>query len=148
MNEEVKGTPCKLAIGTINNIVAIATILDDSNDGLNVKVLVDLLTGGDCSIPIPVKGKIETLNQALGNIVEWSRRLVYVIHNKEEHSTPKDVLYSLNYTNVNGTIKILYGHVVKSIKGVDMVRIPMNELIFGKNKFIYLDREDLIHYCS
>ena len=54
----------------INNIVAIATILDDSNGGPNVKILVDLLTGGDCSLPIPVKGKIETLNQALGNIVE------------------------------------------------------------------------------
>lgn len=59
-----------MAIGTINNIVAIATVLDDSNGGLNVKILVDLLTGGDCSLPIPVKGKIETLNQALGNIVE------------------------------------------------------------------------------
>ena len=54
----------------INNIVAIATVLDDSNGGPNVKILVDLLTGGDCSLPIPVKGKIETLNQALGNIVE------------------------------------------------------------------------------
>lgn len=54
----------------INNIVAIETVLDDSNGGPNVKILVDLLIGGDCSLPIPVKGKIETLNQALGNIVE------------------------------------------------------------------------------
>lgn len=66
----VKETPCKLAIETINNIVAIATVLDDSNGGPNVKILVDLLTRGDCSLPISVKGKIETLNQALGNIVE------------------------------------------------------------------------------
>lgn len=68
-----------MAIGTINNIVAIATVLDDSNGGPNVKILVDLLRWGDCSLPIPVKGKIETLNQALGNIVEWPRWLVYVL---------------------------------------------------------------------
>ena len=66
----VKGTPCKLAVGSINNIVAIATIFDDNSDGPNVKVLVDLLTEGDFSIPVPMKGKIETFNQTLGNIIE------------------------------------------------------------------------------
>uniref|UniRef100_A0A9I9EK96 Ubiquitin-like protease family profile domain-containing protein n=1 Tax=Cucumis melo TaxID=3656 RepID=A0A9I9EK96_CUCME len=29
---------------------------------------------------------------------------------------------------------------------VDMIRIPMNELIFGSDKFVYLAREDLLHY--
>ena len=74
----VKGTPCKLAMETINNIVAIATVFDDNNDDPNVKVLVDLLTGGNFSIPIPVKGKKETLNKVLGNIIEWSCRLVFL----------------------------------------------------------------------
>ncbi|KAL0534338.1 hypothetical protein IC582_028628 [Cucumis melo] len=65
-----------------------------------------------------------------------------------EHSTRKDVVYSSNYTDVNETIKLLNRHAVKNMKDVDMIRIPMNELIFGSDKFVYLAREDLLHYCD
>ncbi|XP_050938552.1 uncharacterized protein LOC127148536 [Cucumis melo] len=34
------------------------------------------------------------------------------------------------------------------MEDVDMIRIPMNELIFGSDKFVYLAREDLLHYCG
>ncbi|KAL4025602.1 hypothetical protein IC575_014005 [Cucumis melo] len=34
------------------------------------------------------------------------------------------------------------------MKDVDMIRIPMNELIFESDKFVYLAREDLLHYCG
>uniref|UniRef100_A0A9I9E5R3 Ubiquitin-like protease family profile domain-containing protein n=1 Tax=Cucumis melo TaxID=3656 RepID=A0A9I9E5R3_CUCME len=37
-------------------------------------------------------------------------------------------------------------HAVNNMKDVDMIRIPMNELIFGSDKFVYLAREDLLHY--
>ncbi|KAL0559022.1 hypothetical protein IC582_003611 [Cucumis melo] len=98
------------------------------------------------TIPNPVKGKIETLNQALGNIIKWPRRLVSTINDKQEHSTRKDVVYSSNYTDVNETIKLLNRHVVNNMKDVDMIHIPMNELIFGIDKIFYLAREDLLHY--
>ncbi|KAL0544513.1 hypothetical protein IC582_019630 [Cucumis melo] len=127
----VKGTPCQLSIGSINNIVAIATIVEDNIGRPNVKVLVDVVTGENLTIPNPVKGKIETLNQALGNIIERPRRLVSTINDKQEHSTRKDVVYSSNYTDVNETIKLLNRHAVNNMKEVDMIRIPMNELIFG-----------------
>ncbi|KAL0551664.1 hypothetical protein IC582_010753 [Cucumis melo] len=65
-----------------------------------------------------------------------------------EHLTRKDVVYPSNYTNANGIIKLLNRHVVNNMKDVDMIRIPMNELIFGSDKFIYLAREDLLHYCD
>ncbi|KAA0059665.1 uncharacterized protein E5676_scaffold111G00120 [Cucumis melo var. makuwa] len=65
-----------------------------------------------------------------------------------EHSTTKDVVYSSNYTDVNGTIKLLNRHVVNNIKDVYMIHIPMNELIFESYKFVYLAREDLLHYCG
>ncbi|KAL0544322.1 hypothetical protein IC582_019435 [Cucumis melo] len=93
-------------------------------------------------------GKIETLNQALGNIIEWPRRLVSTINDKQEHSTRKDVVYSSNYTDVNGIIKLLNRHAMNNMKDVDMIRILMNELIFGSDKFVYLAREDLLHYCG
>ncbi|TYK28247.1 uncharacterized protein E5676_scaffold600G00470 [Cucumis melo var. makuwa] len=64
----------------------------------------------------------------------------------EEHSTRKDVVYSSNYTDVNGIIKLLNRRAVNNMKDVDMIRIPINELIFGSDKFVYLAREDLLHY--
>ncbi|KAA0037605.1 transposase [Cucumis melo var. makuwa] len=88
---------------SINNIIAVATIVDDNIGCPNVKVLVDVVTGENLTIPNPVKGKIETLNQALGNAIEWPRRLVSTINDKQEHSTRKDVVYSSNYTDINGT---------------------------------------------
>ncbi|KAL4035704.1 hypothetical protein IC575_004409 [Cucumis melo] len=142
------GTPCQLSIGSINNIVAVATIVEDNVGCPNVKVLVDVVTGENLTIPNPVKGKIETLNQALGNIIEWPRRLVSTINDKQEHSTRKDVVYPSNYTDVNGIIKLLNRHAMNNMEDVDMIRIPMNELIFGSDKFVYLAREDLLHYCG
>ncbi|KAL0551858.1 hypothetical protein IC582_010947 [Cucumis melo] len=142
----VKETPCQLSIGSINNIVAIAMIMEDNIGCPNVKVLVDVVTRENFTIPNSVKGKIETLNQALVNIIEWPYQLVSTINDKQEHSTRKDVVYSSNYTDVNGTIKLLNRHALDNMKDVDMIPIPMNELIFGSDKFVYLAREDLLHY--
>ncbi|KAL4021066.1 hypothetical protein IC575_019855 [Cucumis melo] len=151
-DEDLVNTPnnkgVKLSIGSINNIVAVATIVEDNIGCANVNVLVDVVTGENLTgCPNPVKGKIETLNQALGNIIEWPCRFVSTINDKQ-HSTRKDFMYSSNYTNVNGTIKLLNIHVVNNMKDVDMIRIPMNELIFGSDKFVYLAREYLLHYCG
>ncbi|TYK30686.1 uncharacterized protein E5676_scaffold343G00010 [Cucumis melo var. makuwa] len=129
-NKGVEGTSCQLSIGSINNIVAVATIVEDNIGCSNGKVLIDVVTRENLTIPNPVKGKIETL------IKHW------------EHSTRKNVVYSSNYTDVNGIIKLLNRHAVNNMKDVDMIRIPMNELIFGSEKFVYLAREDLLHYCG
>uniref|UniRef100_A0A9I9ECE9 Ubiquitin-like protease family profile domain-containing protein n=1 Tax=Cucumis melo TaxID=3656 RepID=A0A9I9ECE9_CUCME len=99
-NKGVEGTPCQLSIGSINNIVAVATIVEDNIGCFN------------------------------------------------NHSTRKDVVYSSNYTDVKGIIKLLNRHVVNNMKDVDMICIPMNVLIFGSDKFVYLAREDLLHYCD
>uniref|UniRef100_A0A9I9EKP4 Transposase n=1 Tax=Cucumis melo TaxID=3656 RepID=A0A9I9EKP4_CUCME len=143
----VKGTPCQLSIRSINNIVVVAMVVEDNISCPNVKVLIDIVTGENLTILNPVKRKIVTLNQALGNIIECPRRLFSTINDKQEHSTRKDVVYSSNYTDVNGTIKLLNRHVV-NMKDVDMIRNSMNELIFGSDKFVYLAREDLLHYCG
>ncbi|KAA0025325.1 uncharacterized protein E6C27_scaffold1204G00040 [Cucumis melo var. makuwa] len=106
-NKGVEGTPCQLSIGSINNIVAVAMIVEDNIGCPNVKVLVDV-----------------------------------------EHSTRKDVVYPSNYIDVNGIIKLLNRHAMNNMEDVDMIHIPMNELIFGNDKFVYLAREDLLHYCD
>uniref|UniRef100_A0A9I9E879 Ubiquitin-like protease family profile domain-containing protein n=1 Tax=Cucumis melo TaxID=3656 RepID=A0A9I9E879_CUCME len=101
---------------------------------------VEWVTRENLTISNPPKGKMETLDQP--------RWLVSIIDDKQEHSTMKDVVYSSNYIDVNGTIKLLNRHVVNNMKDVDMIRIPMNELIFERDKFVYLAREDLLHYCG
>ncbi|KAA0061162.1 uncharacterized protein E6C27_scaffold753G00330 [Cucumis melo var. makuwa] len=69
-------------------------------------------------------------------------------HGGREHSTRKDVVYPSNYTDVNEIIKLLNRHAVNNMKDVDMICIPMNELIFGSDKFVYLASEDFLHYCG
>ncbi|KAA0058981.1 uncharacterized protein E5676_scaffold874G00550 [Cucumis melo var. makuwa] len=117
-NKRVEGTPCQLSTGSVNNVVVVATVVEDNIGCSNVKVLVDVIIGENLTIPNP------------------------------EHSTRKDDVYSSNYTDVNGTIKLLNRHVVNNMKDVDMIRIPMNKQIFGSDKFFYLAREDLLHYCG
>ncbi|KAA0058413.1 transposase [Cucumis melo var. makuwa] len=83
-NKGVEGTPCQLSIGSINNIVVVATIVEDNSRCPNVKVLVDVVTGENLTILNPVKGKIETLNQALG-LKTWQAK-----HDLQRYrSTPK-----------------------------------------------------------
>ncbi|KAL0551921.1 hypothetical protein IC582_011014 [Cucumis melo] len=73
---------------------------------------------------------------------KWRTLVVVGAFNQE------GVVYSSNYTDVNGTIMLLNRHVLNNMKDVDMIHIAMNELIFGSDKLVYLAREDLLHYCG
>ncbi|TYK09989.1 transposase [Cucumis melo var. makuwa] len=134
-DEDLVNTPnnkgVELSIGSINNIVAVATVVEDNIGCPNVKVLSR-------------RGYGRKFEYAQSN--EGKDRDLKIKH--REHSTRKDVVYSSNYTEVNGTIELLNRHAVNNMKDVDMIRIPMNELIFGSDKFFYLAREDLLHYCG
>ncbi|KAA0035750.1 uncharacterized protein E6C27_scaffold403G00220 [Cucumis melo var. makuwa] len=107
-DEDLVNTPnnkgVKLSIGSINNIVAVATIVEDNIGCANVNVLVDVVTGENLTgCPNPVKGKIETLNQALGNIIEWPCRFHWMLHAINLRENCVYVLDSLQ-SKVNGDI--------------------------------------------
>uniref|UniRef100_A0A9I9E2F9 Uncharacterized protein n=1 Tax=Cucumis melo TaxID=3656 RepID=A0A9I9E2F9_CUCME len=102
-NKGVEGTQCQLSIGSINNIVAVATIVEDN----------------------------------IGCLKSSSRRGYGRKFDYTQSSEGKD-----------RDFKSSIGHAVNNMKDVDMIRIPMNELIFGSDKFVYLAREDLLHYCD
>ncbi|KAA0033239.1 uncharacterized protein E5676_scaffold590G00090 [Cucumis melo var. makuwa] len=74
VDEDLVNTPSnkgvELSIGSINNIVVVATVVEDNIGCPSVKVLVDVVTGENLTILNPVNRKIETLNQALDNIIE------------------------------------------------------------------------------
>ena len=49
------------------------------------------------------------------------------------------------FLQITGT---LMEHIINNMKDVDMIHIQMNKRIFGRDKIVYLDREDLLHYCG
>lgn len=73
-------------MGTISNIVAFGTILEDEADNkmihgvpLNegcVRVSVDGEIQSDALLPFPVKGIMETIGQSIGSHVAWPEELV------------------------------------------------------------------------
>lgn len=80
---------CKLAVDTINNIVALGTVilLNGPVHGVplgdaNVRVSIDVPIKGEALLPIPIGDEIVTLRQAIGTHVAWPRNLVLVANEK------------------------------------------------------------------
>lgn len=77
---------CELAVETIENKVAFGLLFDDENMNKSIhgvalqpgcaRVSVDGAIQGDALIPIPIKGEIETVDQAVGSYVSWPRDLI------------------------------------------------------------------------
>lgn len=82
----------------MDNIVAVGTMFDNNVQcptvhgvplGVdNVRVMVDIVIDEYATIPIPVKGEIETLNQTIGGFVAWPRRLVILSEEKNVRLFP------------------------------------------------------------
>ncbi|XP_038895930.1 uncharacterized protein LOC120084092 isoform X2 [Benincasa hispida] len=158
--EILEGIPCHLAIGSVDNIVAVGTMFESDAQCPsineiplgpdNVRAMVDIVMGEDVALPIPQKDKIKTLDQAIGNFVAWPRKLVITTKEKKAPSptTSKSIAQSSKYTDVHVTIKLLNRYAMHSMQVDDMIQINLSEQILGKEKTIYLQRDDIIQYCG
>ncbi|CAL5436463.1 unnamed protein product [Camellia sinensis] len=81
-----KGKPCKLAIGSIENIVAHGTVYEriEHNEAIhmvplgesNVRVSVEAVIQKDAPLPIPIPDKMLIVGEAVGFFVAWPKNLV------------------------------------------------------------------------
>ncbi|XP_022136077.1 uncharacterized protein LOC111007859 isoform X2 [Momordica charantia] len=158
--QKMEGKPCHLAVESVDNIVAVGTIFDNNVQcptvhgvplGVdNVRVMVDIVIDEYATIPIPVRGEIETLNQTIGGFVAWPRRLVILSEEKNISSsrTSQTRTQLSKHTDVHVSIKLLNRYVMLSMQHEDTVEINLSKDIFGKEKNIYLTRNDIMQYCT
>ncbi|KAM5549788.1 hypothetical protein ABKV19_000950 [Rosa sericea] len=86
LKSNVAEVDCKLAIGSVEHIVAYATVMECEDpsqlvhgtplgDG-NVRVSIYAALEEKAKVPFPVKDEIETVKQAMGSWVAWPKHLV------------------------------------------------------------------------
>ncbi|CAL5343691.1 unnamed protein product [Camellia sinensis] len=120
-----KGKPCKLAIGSIENIVAHGTVYEriEHNEAIhtvplgesNVRVSVEVVIQKDAPLPIPIPDEMFIVGEAVGFFVAWPKNLVLV---GDEH-----------------------------IKYDEAIDIPLEKDIFGEEINIQLQRVDMEYIC-
>ncbi|KAH7838044.1 hypothetical protein Vadar_021409 [Vaccinium darrowii] len=81
-----KSKPCRLAVGSINNIVANGTMFEKvgPNELLhttplgedNMRVSIDVVKIREALLPIPIPGEAVTVGEAVGCHVAWPRNLI------------------------------------------------------------------------
>ncbi|KAI8534264.1 hypothetical protein RHMOL_Rhmol10G0076600 [Rhododendron molle] len=79
----MKGKKCKLAVGSLNNVVADGTVYKSSgpNERIhtvplgegNLRVLIDSVKVGHANLPIPIPEVAATVEEALGCFVAWPK---------------------------------------------------------------------------
>lgn len=82
----LQGKSCRLAVGSIDNVVSHGTIIevDAVNHTVhgvplgegNIRVAIDTALDEQALLPIPVTGELVTVGQAVGSHVAWPKRLV------------------------------------------------------------------------
>lgn len=82
----MQGKSCMLAVGSINNIVAKGTMLENNDPNstvhgvplavTDVRVAVDIAIKGDTFLPRPVRDELVIVSHAIGSHVAWPKQFV------------------------------------------------------------------------
>ncbi|XP_074362226.1 uncharacterized protein LOC141702446 [Apium graveolens] len=162
----------ELSLDIIDNKVAFGVIFDDGDMASTIhgvplkpkhaRVSVDEIIQGDAQVPVPIAGEIETVEQAVGSLLAWSRDLIIYAPNgptpfqrkrkvkepakKGDLQIAQDLFGKVVLSdNVPERYKMLYKHASCFMKATRAsIQIPCDFDVFGVERTIFLLHENII----
>ncbi|KAF5943770.1 hypothetical protein HYC85_017847 [Camellia sinensis] len=142
------GKPCKLAVGSIENIVAHGTVYEKikPNEAIhmvplgesNVRVSIEVVIQKDALLPIPISDEMLIVGEAVRFFVAWPKNLVLV----------GDEGVSINVECRKYQVSIQsFVSLVEHIKYDEAIDIPLEKDIFGVEINIQLQKVDMEYIC-
>ncbi|XP_028089195.1 uncharacterized protein LOC114289635 [Camellia sinensis] len=144
----VEGKPCKLAVGSIENIVAHGMMYEriEPNEAIctvplgesNVRVLIQVAIQKDAPLPIAIPDEMLIIGQAVGFFVAWPKNLVFV--------DDEGALINVECGKYQEPIQSFVS-LVEYIKYDEAMHIPLEKNIFGEEINIQLQRVYMEYIC-
>ncbi|GMP37176.1 hypothetical protein CsSME_00008985 [Camellia sinensis var. sinensis] len=133
-----KGKPCKLAIGSIENIVAHGTVYEriEHNEAIHTVPLGE--SNVQAPLPIPIPDEMFIVGEAMGFFVAWPKNLVLV----GDEGASINVECGKYQESIQSFVSL-----VEHIKYDEAVDIPLEKDIFGEEINIQLQRVDMEYIC-
>ncbi|KAL0556686.1 hypothetical protein IC582_005201 [Cucumis melo] len=135
-------TSCRLAIRTKDNVVGAGTIFDYDMDGDNVKVSVDMVTDGNCFVPVPTRDGRTMLSQEVGSQLLWPHHLVIPL---DEKLIPRLPSLTLNTKRAPVTLRLLLW-LLDYIGSKIQIHVPAK--VFGYERKCCIFLEALQEFCQ
>ncbi|XP_052287667.1 uncharacterized protein LOC102629700 isoform X2 [Citrus sinensis] len=138
-----QGKSCMLAVGSINNIVAKGTMLENNDPNstvhgvplavTDVRVAVDIAIKGDTFLPRPVRDELVIVSHAIGSHVAWPKQFV-ILNDFEEYKVPARIDALCKYARRVLT-KALFIEIYPGIFNNEQAEL-------------YLSVDDIVQFCS
>ncbi|KAL6276925.1 hypothetical protein ACE6H2_020526 [Prunus campanulata] len=156
------GKECKMAFGIKANLVASGTIVEINvlnqlvhnvplGEG-NIRVAVNCALQGDSPLPIPVKGVLETVGDAIGSQVAWPQDLIVFGDKVRKRETTKEKLAKTLFKSISPTMpkscKVLYAYAHQVMSKGQTISTNIDEDIFGVKKMVYIFQEQVIAFAE
>ncbi|GMP31741.1 hypothetical protein CsSME_00005828 [Camellia sinensis var. sinensis] len=133
-----KGKPCKLAVGSIVNIVGHGTVYERIEPNAAIHTVPLGESNVHAPIPIPISDEMFIVGEAMRFFVAWPKNLVLV--------GDEGALINVECGKYQKSIQAFVA-LVELIKYDEAIDIPLEKDIFGEEINIQLQRVDMEYIC-
>ncbi|TYK18876.1 uncharacterized protein E5676_scaffold204G00800 [Cucumis melo var. makuwa] len=159
-----RGRPCSLAVGKVDNIVAIGIVFEriSTNEIVyrvrlgegDVWVFIELACDSHSLLPIPIVGNIYSVHDAIGSHVSWQKYLIVIEEQKKTSSKKprelealKGTKLKMNELKLSTTIRFVLRHVEKDMND-EYLTIPVDtQEIFGYSFNVNVMKDSIKQLC-